>query len=220
MQQVYFLSGLGADERVFRFLDMPFCKPVYVPWIIPLPHEKLESYAQRLRQTIPEAHPLLAGVSFGGMLAVEMAKADPQIKAVIISSAKTRQELPRWMHAARYFPVYNCIPDAWLRAMAQRCNWLFGAEKQESIHAFHSIIRDCFVPFNTWAFGAILRWKNTIIPGNLLHIHGTADKMLPYARVQCNVTIPGGKHLMVMDCAASITPHLQSFLQLPSNDRH
>ena len=89
MQKVYFISGLGADKRAFSLLDLSFCEAVFVEWIDPLKNESLKDYAMRLRQQIPDYHPTIVGVSFGGMLATEMAKTDEEIKAIIIASNKS-----------------------------------------------------------------------------------------------------------------------------------
>ncbi|HLG39082.1 MAG TPA: hypothetical protein VI461_05410, partial [Chitinophagaceae bacterium] len=68
MKKVYFISGLGGDKRVFSFLDLSFCEPVFIEWIKPLKKESLESYALRLRNQIPEKNPVIVGVSLGGMM--------------------------------------------------------------------------------------------------------------------------------------------------------
>ncbi len=210
--KVYFLSGLGADERVFRFLDLSFCEPVFMQWLPPLQGEDLRTYALRMRSGITEAHPAVVGVSFGGMLTVEMAKQDPLLKAVIISSAKTRSELPGWIKACRFWPLYKWLPHELMRWIARHGNWLFGAEQQHSRKIFKAIMNDSDIAFDAWAIDAVIRWQNTITPSNIVHIHGTADRLLPYALVHCQETIQGGKHLMVMDHAAAIHPLLKKYL--------
>ena len=65
MKKVYFISGIGADKRVFSFLDLSFCEPVFLDWIAPNKQESLESYALRLRNEIPEAHPVIGAVIEG-----------------------------------------------------------------------------------------------------------------------------------------------------------
>src|SRR5205085_77479 len=115
MKKVYFISGIGADKRVFSFLDLSFCEPIYVDWIQPFKNESLESYALRLRQTIPQTAPVIVGISFGGMLATEMAKADPNLHAIIISSNKTADEFPKYLRLGRYFPFYKWMPGKMMK---------------------------------------------------------------------------------------------------------
>src|SRR5687768_12603951 len=97
MQKVYFISGLGADERAFSFLDLGFCEPVFIPWVRPLEGETVPAYAVRLKERIPEDFPIIVGLSFGGMVAVEIGKAFPCKKIVLLSSAKTQKEIPFYL---------------------------------------------------------------------------------------------------------------------------
>jgi len=85
MQTIYCISGLGANEKVFQFLDLSFAKPVFIQWIRPLDNETLPQYAMRLKEEfISEPKPVIFGLSLGGMLAVEIAKAMPSSKAILI----------------------------------------------------------------------------------------------------------------------------------------
>ncbi|HQV56104.1 MAG TPA: alpha/beta hydrolase, partial [Chitinophagaceae bacterium] len=86
MKKVYFISGLGADKRAFSFLDLSFCEPIFIDWIKPVDNESLYQYAMRLKEQINEPSPIIVGVSFGGMLATEIAKSDASAKVIIISS--------------------------------------------------------------------------------------------------------------------------------------
>jgi len=43
---IYFISGLGADERVFQFLDLSDIKKVFIKWITPQINEELSAYAE------------------------------------------------------------------------------------------------------------------------------------------------------------------------------
>ena len=60
---------------------------------------------------IHEANPLIFGLSLGGMIAVEIAKSIPSAKVIIISSAKTKNEIPFYWKAFKYMPVYKILPE-------------------------------------------------------------------------------------------------------------
>ena len=62
MTKIYFISGLGADKRVFSFLDLSFCDPVFIEWIPPLKKESLKEYALRLREQIKDESPVIIGI--------------------------------------------------------------------------------------------------------------------------------------------------------------
>lgn len=212
MKKMYFISGIGADKRVFSFLDLSFCEPVYIDWIAPLKKESLESYALRLRNKIPESHPIIVGISFGGMLAAEMAKADQNLQAIIIASNKTSEEFPKYLRAVKYFPVYNWLPGSMLKRSAYIVKWVFGKNEKEQKKVILEIMRDTDIHFVKWAMSAILNWKNKEVPKNIIHIHGTADKILPYQLVKADHTIKDGAHMMPMDKHKEISALLKKLI--------
>ncbi len=212
MQKVYFISGLGADKRAFSFLDLSFCEPVFIDWISPLKNESLKSYALRLRQQIREDHPIVVGISFGGMLATEMAKTDNLLKAIIIASNKSADEFPAYLRMGKYFPVYKWLPEKLIKN-GFRLNWILGANGNEQKNLLHSILKDADPAFLKWAIGAILNWNEKTIPGNVKHIHGTADRLLPFRYVKADFEIPGGTHLVSINKPKEISALLQHLIQ-------
>src|SRR5688500_240528 len=97
MKKVYFISGLGADRRVFEFLDLSFCEPVFLDWIPPMKNESLPSYAERLCRDVKEPDAVLVGMSLGGMMATEFAKKHPAANVIILASNKTSREFPGYL---------------------------------------------------------------------------------------------------------------------------
>ena len=77
--KAYFIPGLAADKRVFRHIQLPGnFTPVFLEWIAPIKDETLPQYAYRLAEQIEINEPfIIIGLSFGGMLAVEIAKKYP-----------------------------------------------------------------------------------------------------------------------------------------------
>ncbi len=66
--KVYFISGLAADKRVFKYISLPTgCEAVHLDWITPQKDDTLPSYALRLASAINRDEPFaLVGLSFGG----------------------------------------------------------------------------------------------------------------------------------------------------------
>jgi len=212
MKKVYFISGLGADKRVFSFLNLSFCEPVYIDWIEPLKNESLESYALRLRHKIPQTDPIIVGISFGGMLATEMAKADANVKAIIISSSKTADEVPKYLRAGKYFPFYKWMPGRMIKRSAHFIKWVFGKNGKEQKKVYFEIVRDTDTDFVKWAITSILNWKNKEVPKNLVHLHGTADRLLPHRLVKADHLIEGGNHVMPMDSHEEVSALLKKII--------
>jgi len=212
LTKVYFISGLGADKRVFSFLDLSFCEPVYIHWIKPDKKDTLRDYALRLRRGIPEINPIIVGISLGGMLVTEMANADNNIKGIIISSNKTHNEFPVHLRIGKYLPLYKWSPNFILKRIMLSNTWILGGIRNEQKKLLHQIVKESDIEFVKWAIRAILYWKNTVIPANIIHIHGTADKLLPYSRVKADYTIPEGTHVMTMDNPGEISDLLKKLI--------
>lgn len=205
MDKVYFISGLGADKRVFSYLDLSFCEPVYIDWIEAKPNESLAQYATRLREFIPEDEPVVVGLSLGGMIATEMAKQDERVKSIIISSNKLASEFPRHLKVFRHFPFHKVIPGAALKRYQNFYTSIFGVKNPEQKKLIYQIVADSDMKFVKWAITAILKWDNAVIPKNLVHIHGTADRLLPYKRAKVDYIIEGGSHVMTLDKAEQLS---------------
>ena len=212
MQTVYFISGLGADKRTFSFLDLSFCNPAFIDWLVPLPKETMAAYAGRLRAVINEEKPIIVGLSFGGMLVTEMAKADLNLKAIIISSNKMASEFPFWLRMGKWIPVYKWVPDLFYTYCSLVTSWFLGAKGKEEKKVLRKIIADTDIHFTKWAIEAIMLWDNNTIPQNLIHVHGTADKLLPYMFVKPDHTVKSGEHLMIMDKAQEVSALLKRII--------
>ena len=74
MNKIYIFSGLGVDQRVFDKIDFGNLDVEFIDWIEPLKNESLSDYAKRISQSLTDSNPTLIGLSFGGMIAVEISK--------------------------------------------------------------------------------------------------------------------------------------------------
>src|SRR5687767_15566975 len=89
------LSGLGADERLFAPQREAFPNLIVPKWITPTPNESIQSYAGRLAQHVDPRRPCyVGGMSFGGFLAMEMAKHLQTTAIFLIATLRGPEELP------------------------------------------------------------------------------------------------------------------------------
>ncbi len=212
MKKVYFISGLGADKRAFSFLDLSFCDPEFIQWVPPGLKETLPQYAERLFTSINNEEATIVGLSFGGMLATEMAKRHPKTKVLIISSAKTYKEIPGYLRFWRRVPVYNYLVSDRLRSSGTIILRILGAKGAEQKKLQREIIQSSNPAFTRWAMDAIVKWDNTEVPKNVVHIHGVADRLLPYRYVKADHIINAGEHVMIMDKADEISALLKRLI--------
>ncbi|MDQ3047106.1 MAG: alpha/beta hydrolase [Bacteroidota bacterium] len=209
---VYIFSGLGADERVFQKLDLSGLQPTFIQWIEPCASEPIEHYASRLLMQITEDKPILIGLSFGGIMAVEIAKQISTKKVILISSAKTKSEIPFYFRIAGIFRIHKLMPTSFLRNSNAITNWIFGAQSDFDKLLLKQILVDTSPVFLKWAIDKIARWSNEISPKNVFHIHGSKDRVLPFRFVNCDLKINEGGHLMILNKAEELSVILRLIL--------
>ncbi len=215
MEKIYVFSGLGADRRIFDRLDLRGFEIVHVEWLKPRPAEAMESYVFRLAEhyQIPKQGALVLGVSFGGMCIAELSKYYDFKKTVLISSAKTRDELPKVLGVSKIFPLHKLLPEGKPgKLTAKMLYWLFGADTKEEQQLLSAILEDTDPDFQKWAVDKIARWENTHVPVNCLHIHGDKDHLIPIQYVDYTIRIRGGGHLMVWNKGAELSFPIRNFL--------
>jgi len=204
----YFISGLGADKRIFSKLKLSEkINIIHIDWIKPNKNEALEVYAERLSRIIDTSQPFaLAGVSFGGMIAVEIAKILTPTMTVIISSTMISSQLPELYRFTAKLGLLKLIPAKLLKSSNKLTqNYYFGTRSGTEKALLSKIIKDTDPHFLKWAIGSILGWKNKIRPENIYHIHGTKDKILYSKTAKPDFVIENGTHFMVYQNAAEIS---------------
>lgn len=218
MQDVYCISGLGADERIFSKLELPGINFRFVQWVQPSPGEKLESYAGRLRAQIQQEAPVILGVSFGGMMAIELAKLMTVKKVVLISSIKSVNELPAWMKFCGRCRIDSILPSRPLhtirplKALRPIQNYFLGTESEEE-KKIANHFRDNVDPlYLKWSIRSIINWKNDWQPPDIFHLHGANDHIFPLKKVKPTHVVPNGGHFMVMNKSTEINRILEEIL--------
>lgn len=204
MGKIYILSGLGVDRRVFDNINFGSLDVEFIDWIQPLENENLESYALRISRTITDKNPILIGLSFGGILAVEISKIKELKKIILIASAKIKFELPLLFRLAGKLKFNKLIPNSILKNQNSITNWLFGINSNSEKKLLKSILKDTDLKFLKWAINEIVNWKNEISPKKSFHIHGNKDRIIPIKNVITDFVIENGGHFMTVNKAKEI----------------
>jgi pimeloyl-ACP methyl ester carboxylesterase len=212
-KELYIFSGLGADERVFQRLDFSNYTTTFIKWIAPNEKETIEHYATRLLVQIKSAKPTLIGLSFGGLIAVEVAKQIETEKVILIASAKTKNEIPSYYRFAGQLGLHKLLPTRLLKSSNFITNWFFGTSSTFDKQLLKQILIDTDPTFLKWAIEKVVSWSNETQTKNIYHVHGTSDKILPIRFVNCNIAIKQGGHLMTLNKADELNNLLQQELR-------
>jgi len=210
---IYLFSGIGADSTIFKNLKLPGYHKVYIDWIPALRGESLTEYAGRIKNQITVENPYIIGLSFGGIVAVEVSKLIRVKKMVLISSVRTKGELNKMQFFFIKMGLYRVIP----RGLIKRTNFLtyryFGAHTKSDKKALTKLLKDTDVTFFRWALKSIGYWHNMEAPERTIQIHGTADRVIASRLVHPDYRIKGGGHLMVFNRADTISKIIRNYFR-------
>lgn len=212
-ERIYCISGLGADEKIFANLSIPGFELVHVPWLRPEKREQTPVYAQRMAAQIGTVNPILLGVSFGGMMGIEIAKLMPLKQLFIVSSVKGRQELPAWMKCAGTLQLNKILPVKSNRFTEGLDNRTLGVSNAAELAMVRHYRKTADPVYINWAINEVLNWKNDWQPEGIVHIHGTKDRMFPVKKIRNAQLIEGGTHLMIYNRAPEIAAVINTVLR-------
>ena len=209
-KEIYIISGLGVDERVFTNMSFEGFSPVFIKWITPLEKETIKSYAERLASQILTPNPVIIGLSFGGMVAIEISKQMQTDKIILIASTKTKSEIPFYYRLAGFLRIQKIVPINFFKK-SNFTNWFFGVENKVEKVLLKNILNEMDPVFLKWAIDKIVYWDNKSIPKNLIHIHGIKDRVLPFFNVKSDIKVNGG-HLITINRADELSKILKRIL--------
>lgn len=211
--KAYFISGLGAGKNAFQKIKLPQgYEPVYLDWITPEKSESLSQYAIRFSSLINNDDAfILIGLSFGGMLATEVARLRNPQKTIIISSLACSDELPWYFKKAGTMGLHKIVPIKLLKAGTILKNMMGAASKADrAIIINYAKFADPFLV--RWSLNAIVNWKQPERLPGVIHLHGTNDLMLPLRFTHPDYVIRNGGHLMVFNKADEVNKILHEVL--------
>ena len=211
--KAYFISGLGADKKAFQKIKLPAAyDPVYLDWIPPQKNESLTNYARRFSSLIKNDDAfILIGLSFGGMLASEIARLRRPMKTIIISSLASSSELPWYFKQAGKIGLHKAVPMTFLKAGTVIKN-IMGVASREDKAIIYNYAKTADPGMVRWSLDAIVNWDQPDRLPGIIHLHGSKDRMLPLKYTHPDFVIKGGCHLMIFNKAEEVNKILNEIL--------
>ncbi len=177
---------------------------VHIDWDLPLENETLQNYALRISENIKYENAILIGLSFGGILSVEISKIKKFKKVFLLSSAKTKFEIPFYYRFLGKLNLLRIIPSSILKRVNSLTYLVFGAKTNFEKNLLKDIIKNTDKHFLKWALHQIMNWKNENYSENIVHIQGDSDFILPHNFVKYDYLIKGGTHFMTLNQSKEI----------------
>ncbi len=197
---LYMMPGMAADPTIFNRIKLPEdqFQIHWLEWMIPYEEESLETYAKRMIGKIKHENVVLLGVSFGGVLVQEMSKFMNLRKLIVVSSVKSKHELPKRMKIAKFMKAYKFAPTQLLSNLDVLKKYAFNDTIAKRIDLYKTYLAVNDKRYLDWALKQMFCWEQEEpIPG-AIYIHGDNDAVFTHSCVGDCLVIQGGTHIMII----------------------
>ncbi len=198
---IYLMPGMAANPSIFdniKLSDELF--DVYtLSWFVPAKEMSIEAYALKMTESIKEDDVVLIGVSFGGILVQEMAKHIKVKKLIIISSVKSKYELPKKMLFAKYTHIHKLLPTGLVNNMELLAKYAFGETITKRVALYERFLSVRDKNYIDWAIHQIVNWQQKEPLPGIVHIHGDKDNVFPIANIKNCIVVEKGSHIMIIN---------------------
>jgi pimeloyl-ACP methyl ester carboxylesterase len=193
-----FIPGLGADPRLFSHQKKAFKNCLCPSWLAPEEQETLTNYARRWAKHLKlKPGCCLAGVSFGGMVALEMSRWVKPRAVILIGSCRSPASIPLSLRIAGRLPTWPWLSKRLCRIFPVTSGYFLGAKTNVQRDLLIGMFLETPNRFAKWTVQAIQGWKGFQADGTrVYHIHGEKDHLIPLRRVRPDEIIRGGGHLI------------------------
>ena len=198
---VYLMPGMAANPSIFDNLSLPENQFQLhkLHWEIPLKNESLSNYALRMTKKIEHEDIVLLGVSFGGILVQEMSKHITLRKLFIVSSVKTKHELPTRFKVLKATKAYKLLPTQLASNLDLLAKFSFGDTIKKRIDLYKKYLSVNNKYYLDWSIEQVINWEQDKVIPEVIHIHGEKDLVFPYQYISNCITIKNGTHIMIID---------------------
>ncbi|WP_298894430.1 alpha/beta hydrolase [uncultured Psychroserpens sp.] len=198
---IYLMPGMAANPTIFEHIKLPEeqFEIHWLEWMIPHKKESLESYAKRMIANIKHENVVLLGVSFGGILVQEMSKYMSLRKLFVVSSVKSKHELPKRMKLMKYTKAYKLLPTQLVGNIDFLAKYAFGETITKRIELYKKYLSVSDKQYLDWAIENVIEWNQEAPNEKAIYIHGDKDAVFPHSCAGDCIVIKGGSHIMVIN---------------------
>ncbi len=212
---LYFVPGLAAGPEIFEQIKLPEddFMVVILEWLIPNKKESLKAYAKRMAARVNADNAVLIGVSFGGIMVQEMKAFLPKAKVIIVSSVKSKHELPKRFILARKSLLYKLVPTSLVLSAKDLTRFAIGPKTKKRLELYNTYLSVRDKTYLDWAIKEMVCWDREDPDPQIHHIHGDKDIVFPIENISKCTVIPSGTHVMILYKAKAVSQALISHLK-------
>jgi len=212
---IYFISGLGATRVAFENTLLPKGWSMhFIDWVeVESEEETLESYIKRLSKQVKHKNPVFAGLSFGGIMAMELTKIFNGSFAIMISSFRDKGDLALSMRTLLKLKAYKLIPNIEMNAIRKLVRKAYAASSAVSEEKLIEMMGEESPMFLRWACRQIDEYEYDLPNEVSLHpIIGTKDKLVDIWNHADVNEVKDGTHIAVFAQHFEVNQYIASIL--------
>ena len=212
---MYFVPGLAASKEIFRNIRLSEERyEIHIlEWLLPKKKETLGAYAQRMAQRVKHRNIVLVGVSFGGVMAQEMSSFLDLKSLVIISSVKSKNELPLRLRLAKKVGAYKLLPTGWALSVKDLTKLAVGPRSKRRLLLYQEYLSVRDKQYLDWAIKQMVCWERAEANPVVHHIHGDQDSVFPLKYIKGARVIEGGNHAMILRKGSVVSKLLERIVE-------
>ncbi len=211
---VYFVPGLAASTEIFRNIKLPTDKYVMhiIDWKIPNKAESMPNYAKRMAEAIKQDDAILIGVSFGGVVVQAMSEFVSLRHLVLISSVKSRNELPKRLRFVQRTGLYKLAPTSLIIRAKDLTRFAIGPRSKKRLQLYNEYLHVRDKDYLDWAIKNMVSYnRKEPLPG-IIHLHGDKDMVFPKEYIKDAIFCPDGTHIMILNRSHWIVDQLDKIV--------
>ncbi len=199
--RLFLLPALGADERIFSFLGKLPVELVLPRLLSPHSEDTMATFAARMVEVLePKEHDMIGGVSFGGMVAAEIARQRHISGLILISSGLSSRSVDPL--AQRLGRLACNLPNRMMRSILgshKTFKKVFGKDHPQLYQLVRQMLADS--PDELLVLGGRLSlnyYSELPIRCPVFAIHGEDDTMMfPVEVGNCRIVSGAGQGMVV-----------------------
>lgn len=211
--KIYLIPGIGSDYRIFEKINPKGnYDTVYIHYPEICKKCSMKEYSEIIVEQIDTTEKfILIGVSLGGMISTEIAS-KYNADAIIISSAKCRDEIAFRYRFQKQFPLYRIFPKRLIKMSSFIAQRVVEPDRKNNKKTFDSMLKDKEPLFMKQTIRMVACWERESYGENIYHIHGNNDKTLPIRNIKYDYLIENGSHMMVLTRGDEINTIIEEIL--------
>ena len=213
---IYWIPGMCADAKIFEpyIKDLSNFQHKVFNWYEPKSlNQDLSSYSDYFVSEIVDENPIIVGVSFGGLVALKMAKKVSFSKIILLSSMANYQAKPFLFKALHKMGLARIVSYLCASNLERFLTFYYGKKysKQKKLY-------DTFLPYRNkkylfWAFIQNIIWMGkTNLSPNLYSIHGENDEIFPIGQNHYDHLVEKASHVMIVTHQKTIKKQIKEIV--------